>query len=144
MPLVGVRREVIGSRTESYNHPVSRSGCHPSFRRRGAFVSSLLLLIPLGAVLRYSAVLPSNGAIKPSNCSEATKKAPRYFESRPPQKAPLLLKEGWPSLRGRGGQSAERLEKSSAHSGDLPPRQPKRLPPSFRRRGAFVASFIFY
>ena len=27
-------------------------------------------------------------------------------------KAPLLLKEGWPSLRGRGGQSAARLEES--------------------------------
>ena len=43
-----------------------------------------------------------------------------FFLSRD-KKAPLLLKEGWPSLRGRGGKSTDRSELLSSLSTDLPP-----------------------
>ena len=45
-------------------------------------------------------------------------------------KTPLLLKEGWPSLRGRGGQSAARLELRPIGRFTTPSAEAAATPPS--------------
>jgi len=64
----------------------------------------------------------------------------RDGNAEPHKSSPPSEGEVAEALRGRGGKSTERSEKFFSLSADLPPRQPKRLPPLLQKE----ASFCFY